>query len=104
MFELLVKFVFYIISKIASLIFYPITLVLTSLFPDLGDLMDNVKYFLSEYVFDTLQWTKMFLINTLAFPSELLNFLVSVFTILITIHTSMLVYKGVLTIYQKLKP
>lgn len=104
MFKVLVNFIFYIVSKLAEIILTPVVALLTSLFPDLGALITNVKYFLSNYVFDVLQWTKMFLINTLAFPQELLNFLISTFTILITIYISMHLYKGVMALYQKLKP
>ena len=104
MFKMLVDLIFWIITKIASIIFTPITLLLTNLFPDLGDLIDGVKFFCSEYIFNTLQWTKMFLINVLAFPQELLYFLITVFEILTSIYVSMLVYKGVLTVYNKLKP
>lgn len=104
MFKLLVDFVFWLITKIASLIFAPITMLLTRLIPDLGDLVENIQLFFTEHVFNTLQWTKMFLLNCLAFPTDLLYFLIAVFEILITIHVGMLMYKGVMTIYQKFKP
>lgn len=104
MFNMLVNFIFYILTKISSLIFTPIQMALTGVFPSLDTLIDNVQYFLNTYIFNTLQWFKMFCINTLAFPTELFSFLVSCFTILISLHASMILYKGVLTIYQKLKP
>lgn len=104
MFEILVKFIFYIIAKVAELILTPIVAIITGLFPNVGTLITNVKFFLTTYVFNTLKWMKMFCINTLAFPSELLAFLISVFSILITIYVSMHLYKGIMTIYQKLKP
>lgn len=104
MFKLLVKFLFYIVAKIAELIMTPIVAFITTIFPSLGTIISNVEYFLSHYVFDTLKWFKMFCINCLAFPSELLAFLISVFSILISIYVSMRLYKGILTLYQKLKP
>lgn len=104
MFQMLIDFVFWLLSKIAEIIFTPITALLTGIFPDLTNIISGVQNFLNTYVFDTLKWFKMFAINTLAFPSELLTFLIAVFEVLITIHLSMLVYKGILTIYQKLKP
>lgn len=104
MFKILVDFIFYIVTKLAALIMTPIIAVLTGLFPDLGNIISGVKYFLSTYIFDTLKWTKMFLINTLAFPQELLSFLISVFSILMSIYIAMHLYKGVMTLYQKFKP
>lgn len=104
MFKMLVDFIFWIITSIAGLIFAPITALLTRLLPNLGDIIDNVQTFFVDHVFNTLQWTKMFLTNCLAFPQELMYFLISVFEILITLHVGMLLYKGALSIYQKLKP
>lgn len=104
MFKILVKFIFFIVSKIAELIMTPIIAIVTAIFPDVGNIITNVQYFLGHYVFDTLKWFKMFAINTLAFPEELLAFLISVFSILITLYISMHLYKGIMTLYQKLKP
>ena len=104
MFKVLVNFIFWLITKLSSLIFTPIVAALTALFPDLGSIISGVKYFLSEYVFDTLKWFKMFCINTLAFPGTLLDFITSFFMIMISIYTAMLLYKGVITLYNKLKP
>lgn len=104
MFQLLIDFVFWLLTKIAEIIFTPITMFITGIFPSLGNIITGVQNFLNTYVFDILKWFKMFAINTLAFPNELLSFIVAVFEVLITIHLTMLVYKGIMTIYQKFKP
>lgn len=104
MFEMLVKLIFWVITKISSLILTPVIALLTKLIPDLGNIITNVQYFLSHHIFTTLQWTKMFLINTLAFPTQLLSFLITVFTFLISLHAGMIIYKGAITVYQKFKP
>lgn len=104
MFQMLVDLIFWLITSLADLIFSPIIAFLENVFPDLTTLISNVEYFLSTWVFPTLQWVKMVLINTLAFPPQLLSFLIATFSVLVTIYLTMLTYKCIVTLYQKLKP
>ena len=104
MFKLLIKFVFWIITNVANIILTPIFAIFEAFVPDLTDIIQNVQLFLTNYVFNTLQWFKMFAINTLAFPLALLEFISNVFSLIIVAYAGMLMYKGILTIYQRLKP
>lgn len=104
MFELIIKVVFWFVNNVYGLIFNPIINFLENAFPSLSDLIDNIQYFLITYIFPTLKWTKNFLMNCVAFPQSLFEFLVILFTIMITIHATFTVFEFGLRIYNHFKP
>ena len=104
MFNMLIKLIFYLVNSFYGIIFNPIINWLTDNIPALDDLIDNLKYFLATYVFPTLQWSKMFLINSTAFPMSLFQLLTGLFIIFVAMHLFLTSFEFALRIYNHFKP
>lgn len=104
MFEMLIKLIFWLVNTMYGIVFNPIINFLTDNFPTIDDLISNIQYFLITYIFPTLKWTKVFLMNCTAFPQSLFELLVSVFILMVGIHLFLTTFEFALRVYNHFKP
>lgn len=98
MINAIIKGLFALITKIASLVLSPIIAVITALFPSLGTALANVIiYFITMVRFIPLCLTFLMI------PREAIIFLFDYYIIKYTIYLSVRAVKSALVIYNKLK-
>lgn len=104
MLQILVNFIFFIVKTISNIIFTPILTLITSFFPDIGDLITGCQYFLSTYVFKACSFVKNMFINITGFPQSLFNFIALYISLKISLHLGMTTYRFILKMWEKFKP
>lgn len=98
MINAIIKGIFSLITKIASMILSPIIAVITALFPSLGIALTNViAYFVLMFRFIPLALTFMMI------PREAMIFLFDYYIIKYTIYISVRAVKSAIVVYNKLK-
>lgn len=98
MIDAIIKGVFFIITKLASVIMYPIIAIITALFPSLGDILNNaILYFNTIFQFVPL------CLELLMIPRTAIILLFDYYIIKYTIYISVRAVKAALVIYNKLK-
>lgn len=98
MINAIIKGLFSIITKIASVILSPIVAIITGLFPSLGTAITNVlAYFVIMFQFIPLA------LQFLMIPREAVIFLFDYYVIKYTIYISVRAVKSALVVYNKLK-
>ena len=104
MLDMLVKFIFTIVTKLFSIIISPIVSVITALFPDFSTITTTIINFLNNQVFDYISFLVHMLENLVFLPHWLLVFLFNYYVIKVTIYVTIQGVRFGLAVYNKLKP
>lgn len=99
MLNLLVKGIFYIVTKLFEILLSPIISVVTALFPSLGSLFT----YISSFTATSLTYVRSILKLLLISDSMILT-LLDYFVILYSIHIIVLAVKFGISVYNKFKP
>lgn len=103
MIDILIRFVFFVIKSLSDIIITPIQLILTTVFPDFGNLIDAAQTWLSDYGFQYLLFAKKSFMNITAFPQALFTIIIGYIVIKIGLHISMQLYRFSINIYNRFK-
>lgn len=99
MLNIIIKAIFWVISKIADIILIPITAVLNALLPNLSINLDNIF----NYLHTGISYIP-FILKTIMIPNTCITLVVFVFTSYITFITGIRVYQFIMKIYNNFKP
>lgn len=99
MINLLVKAIFFVITKLYSIILTPFLVLITGLFPSLSQYFSSITTFLNY----ALTYVRSIL-RLLLIPNEVILLLFNYFAILYTVYITTLTVRFAINLYKKLKP
>lgn len=99
MINLLVKAIFFVITKLYSIILTPFLALITGLFPSLSQYFSSITTFLNY----ALTYVRSIL-RLLLIPNEVILLLFNYFAILYTVYITTLTVRFAINLYKKLKP
>lgn len=99
MVNLLVKAIFFVITKLYSIILTPFLAIITALFPSLSQYFNYIITFL-RYCFTYVRS----ILRLLLIPDNAVLMLFNYFSILYTIYITTLAIRFAINLYKKLKP
>lgn len=99
MINLLVKAIFFVITKLYSIILTPFLAIITALFPSLSQYFNYIITFL-RYCFTYVRS----ILRLLLIPDNAVLMLFNYFAILYTIYITTLTIRFAINLYKKLKP
>lgn len=104
MLNIIIKAVFFVITKLFSIILSPILAVILALFPDLSVITTGATQFMTVYMFPYVTFALQMLENLVFLPHFLVVFLFDYFLIKYTIYITIQAVRFGLQVYNKLKP
>lgn len=99
MLQILINFVFKILSVVATIVFYPLQALLNAFVPGIGDTLNQIVIYLSYLVSYA-----PFIFYILAVPDEATAVFFTYILGKYTLYISYVAIKFILKAYQKLKP
>lgn len=99
MLNILINFIFTIISKIGDIILLPIVSLLSSLIPSFSDFYNGILAFI-DYAFSYL----LFFIKLLCIPKTCMTAVFTVATATLAITLGIRAYTLIMRVYEKFKP
>ena len=103
MFELLVKFVLWLIGKLSSIIILPIVVLINASIPGFTDFILLIEDYCNSSLFPVLAWVKRVLIN-FGLPQIVFTFLIGWYTFRITMSVGVRAYALIHNLYKTYKP
>ena len=104
MFNMLIKLVFTIITKLFSIILSPILSIVLTLFPDLSEITTTALSFFNDYVYLYISFLIKMLEHLVFLPHWIVVFLFDYFLIKYTIYITVQAVRFAIQVYNKLKP
>lgn len=103
MLNVLINFVFYIVTSLSNIIITPIENLLVNNIPALGDLIINAESFLHNYVFLYTGFIKKMFMNFMLFPQTLMSLILAYFMFKVLVYSSMTLVRFGINVYNKFK-
>lgn len=104
MLNIIIKAVFFVITKLFSIILSPILTIIIALFPNLAQITTGATDFMTTYIFPYVTFVMQILENLVFLPHWLVVFLFDYFLIKYTIFITIQAVRFGIQVYNKLKP